>query len=72
MATTAGNGPVLAYEAARSPLDLGDEPGLAGPGRRVGFVPATALVVRRSAFEAVGGFDTRLTVGEDVDLGADV
>ena len=64
----AGNGAISAYETARSPLDLGDEAGLAGPGRRVGFVPATALVVRRSAFEAVGRFDARMTVGEDVDL----
>jgi mycofactocin system glycosyltransferase len=63
-----GDGAVSAYEAARSPLDLGDEPGLVGPGRRVGFVPATALVLRRSAFEAIGGFDSGLTVGEDVDL----
>ena len=64
----AGDGAVSAYEAVRSPLDLGDEPGLAGPGRRLGFVPATALVLRRSAFEAVGGFDAGLAVGEDVDL----
>jgi mycofactocin system glycosyltransferase len=64
----AGEGAVRAYEAARSPLDLGDEPGLAGPGRRLGFVPAAALVVRRSAFDAVGGFDADLVVGEDVDL----
>jgi mycofactocin system glycosyltransferase len=63
-----GAGAVAAYEAARSPLDLGDEPGLTGPGRRLGFVPATALVVRRSAFDADGGFDPELTVGEDVDL----
>jgi len=64
----AGDGAVLAYEAARSPLDLGDEPGLAGPGRRLGFVPAAALIVRRAAFEAAGGFDAELAVGEDVDL----
>lgn len=64
----AGNGAVSAYEAVRSPLDLGTEPGLAGPGRRLGFVPAAALVVRRSAFDAVGGFDAGLAVGEDVDL----
>ena len=64
----AGDGAVAAYEAARSPLDLGDEPGLAGPGRRLGFVPATALVLRRSAFDAVRGFDAELAVGEDVDL----
>ncbi len=63
-----GHGPVTAYEMARSPLDLGDEPGLAGPGRRLGFVPATTLVVRRAAFDALGGFDAGLMVGEDVDL----
>jgi mycofactocin glycosyltransferase len=64
----AADGAVSAYEAARSPLDLGDAPGLAGPGRRLGFVPAAALVLRRSAFEAVGGFDAGMAVGEDVDL----
>lgn len=39
--------------------------------RQLGFLPAgiTAnLAVRRSAFEAVGGFDEALRVGEDVDL----
>jgi mycofactocin glycosyltransferase len=64
----AGGGAISAYEAVRSPLDLGDAPGLAGPGRRLGFVPATAVVLRRSAFDAVGGFDAGLEVGEDVDL----
>jgi mycofactocin system glycosyltransferase len=68
VAVPAGDGVVSAYEAARSPLDLGDEPGLAGPGRRLGFVPAAALVVRRAAFEVAGGFDVGLAVGEDVDL----
>ena len=32
------------------------------------FVPTAALVVRRAALEAVGGFDEELHVGEDVDL----
>jgi glycosyltransferase involved in cell wall biosynthesis len=40
------------YEAARSPLDLGPHPGVVGPGRRVGYVPAAALVVRRAALVA--------------------
>jgi mycofactocin glycosyltransferase len=64
----AGDGAVAAYEAVRSPLDLGDEPGAVGPGRRLGFVPAAALVLRRAALEAVGGFDGGLAIGEDVDL----
>jgi len=40
------------YEAARSPLDLGPDPGIVGPGRRIGYVPAAALVVRRAALDA--------------------
>jgi glycosyltransferase involved in cell wall biosynthesis len=37
----------------------------------LGFLPfglASNLAVRRSAFEAVGGFDEQLRVGEDIDL----
>jgi mycofactocin system glycosyltransferase len=61
-----GGRSVLArYEAVRSPLDLGPHPGLVGPGRRVGYVPAAALVVRRAAFS---GFDETMRFGEDVDL----
>ena len=62
----AGHAALDAYERARSPLDLGDRPAIVGPGRRVQFVPATALVVRR---DAIGhGFDPSLRFGEDVDL----
>jgi mycofactocin system glycosyltransferase len=57
-----------AYEATRSPLDMGDRPALVGPASRVRYVPTAVLVVRRSALEAIGGFDTDLRVGEDVDL----
>ena len=63
-----GAGAVAAYEAVRSPLDLGPLPGLVGLGRRTAFVPAAALVVRRSAFDATGGFDESLRIGEDVDF----
>jgi len=34
----------------------------------VPYVPTAALVVRRAALEAVGGFDPTLRFGEDVDL----
>ena len=61
----AGRSALARYEAARSPLDLGPDPGLVGPGRRVGFVPAAALVVRRAALPT---FDEALRFGEDVDL----
>jgi mycofactocin system glycosyltransferase len=53
------------YAADRSPLDQGPEPSEVGPGRRVRYVPSTALVVRASSL--VGGFDEDLRIGEDVD-----
>jgi len=56
------------YEDARSPLDCGKREGPVRPRSWVPYVPTTALVVRRVALEAVGGFDEALQVGEDVDL----
>jgi mycofactocin system glycosyltransferase len=61
-------GTLDAYEQVRSPLDLGGVPAPVGPGSRVSYVPAAALVVRRSALESLGGFDEDLRTGEDVDL----
>lgn len=56
------------YEATDSPLDMGPRPAGVRPRSRVSHLPAAALVVRRSALEAVGGFDESLRSGEDVDL----
>lgn len=56
------------FESASPSLDLGRDPADVGPGRPVPYVPSAALLVRRSAFEACGGFDPRLHIGEDVDL----
>lgn len=64
----AGGGTLDAYETARSPLDLGGAAAPVRPGSRVPYVPAAALLVRRSALEEVGGFDETLPAGEDVDL----
>lgn len=61
-------GAVARYETGASPLDMGPDPSLVGPGRRVGFVPSAALLARRDALNEVGGFDERRRVGEDVDL----
>lgn len=63
-----GPGAVARYETGASPLDMGADPSLVGPGRRVGFVPSAALLARRDALNEVGGFDERRRVGEDVDL----
>lgn len=63
-----GHQPLGRYEQRRSPLDLGAEPARIRAGSRVSYVPAAALVCRVDALRAVGGFDTSLRVGEDVDL----
>lgn len=61
-----GRGFVGRYAAARSPLDMGEQPCAVTPGNVVSYVPTAALVVRR---EALGeGFDSALRYGEDVDL----
>ena len=59
---------LAAYEAVRSPLDLGPREANVRPRSPVAYVPTAALVVRRAALEALGGFDEALTVGEDVDF----
>ena len=41
------------YEQARGSLDLGDQPARVIPAGRVGYVPTAALLVRRSALDAV-------------------
>ena len=56
------------FHAGHSPLDLGPDEGEVGPGRAVRYVPTAAVVVRRTALEAVGGFAPGMRVGEDVDL----
>jgi mycofactocin system glycosyltransferase len=56
------------YERDHSPLDLGPEPARIRAGTRVSYVPAAAIVCRTDAIRAIGGFDTSLRFGEDVDL----
>jgi mycofactocin system glycosyltransferase len=56
------------YLDSCSTLDLGSAEARVHPGGRVGYVPTAALVVRRAALVAVGGFDEDLRYGEDVDL----
>ena len=59
---------IAAYERRHSSLDLGDHPARIAPGTAVSYVPAAVIVCRVDAVRAVGGFDTDLRVGEDVDL----
>jgi mycofactocin system glycosyltransferase len=61
-------GTVAAFEAVRSPLDMGAAGGAVGPGAHVPYLPSCNLVVRREALLRLGGFDEGMSVGEDVDL----
>ncbi len=56
------------YEATDSPLDLGPHGARVRPGSRRSYVPTALVAVSRAGFEEVGGFDTALRYGEDVDL----
>ncbi len=60
--------PLARFEAERSPLDLGDQPARVAPTTRVSYVPAAVIVCRTEVVRSVGGFDTSLRWGEDVDL----
>lgn len=61
-------GPVAAFEAVRSPLDMGPHSGEVGPGQRVAYMPTCNLVVRRDALLEVQGFTAAMLLGEDVDF----
>jgi mycofactocin system glycosyltransferase len=68
VASAPGSSTLEQYEAARSPLDLGDQAARIAAGTRVSYVPAAALVVRTEMLRAIGGFDESLRTGEDVDM----
>ncbi|MDS4021783.1 MAG: mycofactocin biosynthesis glycosyltransferase MftF [Candidatus Competibacter sp.] len=59
---------VAAFEAARSPLDMGAVGGTVGPGETVAYLPTCNLIVRRDLLLAQGGFDADMRLGEDVDF----
>ncbi len=59
---------VARYEAVRSSLDLGLREAPVVPYGTVSYVPSAAIICRRSALTALGGFDESMVSGEDVDL----
>lgn len=61
-------GAVAAFEAVRSPLDMGTIAAEVTPTAALSYLPACNLLVRRDALRARGGFDATLRVGEDVDF----
>ncbi len=56
------------YEQVASPLDMGGHVLLAAAGTDTFYVPTCNLLVRRTAYLALGGLREELRVGEDVDL----
>jgi len=62
------NGPVAAFEAVRSPLDMGTVSGEVGPGEVIAYLPTCNLLTRRDGLLTQGGFNATLRVGEDVDF----
>ncbi|WP_227997146.1 mycofactocin biosynthesis glycosyltransferase MftF [Nocardia australiensis] len=56
------------YEHTRSSLDLGRRESAVQSRGLVSYVPSAALLVRRHALLAEGGFDESMQVAEDVDL----
>ena len=61
-------GAVAAFEAVRSPLDMGAMETEVTPNAAVSYLPTCNLLVRRDVLLAHGGFDATLRVGEDVDF----
>jgi len=61
-------GPVAAFEAVRSPLDMGPVSGAVGPGEPISYMPSCNLAIRRNLLLRIGGFDPAMRLGEDVDL----
>lgn len=61
-------GRIAAFEAARSPLDMGAVGGPVGPRAAIQYLPTCNLLVRRDLLLAQGGFDSAMRVGEDVDF----
>lgn len=56
------------YEEVCSALNMGPEPVMGRGESSVFYVPTCNMLVRKQAYQQVGGLDESLRVGEDVDL----
>lgn len=56
------------YDCEASSLDLGRVGASVRPGSRVAWLPSACVLGRTDRLRAIGGFDARMRVGEDVDL----
>jgi mycofactocin system glycosyltransferase len=61
-------GRVAAFEAVRSPLDMGAVGGPVGPDEIIVYLPTCNLLVRRDLLLVQGGFASDMRLGEDVDF----
>jgi mycofactocin glycosyltransferase len=68
VAAPPARGAVAAFEAVRSPLDMGAVATEVTPTAAVSYLPTCNLLMRRDVLLAHGGFDATLRVGEDVDF----
>ena len=68
VAAPPARGAVAAFEAVRSPLDMGAVATEVTPTAAVSYLPTCNLLARRDVLLAHGGFDATLRVGEDVDF----
>jgi mycofactocin system glycosyltransferase len=62
------DGPVAAFEAVRSPLDMGVTASTVGPEEVVAYLPSCNLAADRETLRRLGGFDEKMALGEDADL----
>jgi mycofactocin system glycosyltransferase len=60
--------PVAAFEAVRSPLDMGVTASTVGPEEIVAYLPSCNLAADRQTLRRLGGFDEKMALGEDADL----
>ncbi|KUO77133.1 MAG: hypothetical protein APF81_21485 [Desulfosporosinus sp. BRH_c37] len=56
------------YEQGQSPLFMGEFQRKVRKGSAVSYLPTCNLLIRKTNFLALGGFDPNLRLGEDVDL----
>jgi mycofactocin system glycosyltransferase len=61
-------GTIGAFEALRSPLDMGSVAAEVGPQQVVPYLPTCNFMVRRHVLLEQDGFDEQLRLGEDVDF----
>ncbi|MGA0879371.1 MAG: mycofactocin biosynthesis glycosyltransferase MftF [Ilumatobacteraceae bacterium] len=66
--STPGTSALARYEATDSPLDMGPHPARVRLGGHLSYVPSAVMAVRTTDLRRIGGFDSSMRYGEDVDL----